>query len=645
MARNWGTASSGGLSDLVDSYRSGVQWRQSDEDRTENKAYRRLKEDQDQARNDPYQEVVYDAQGNPTGLRERRSWQKRDEKPSSTRSPEFFREDPKPTVAAPAAAPAAKPAVADPLAETEKMNSGAQAAEQRSRDRKAMVERMKANGQLPANYQEPAGERGPQGEESAVKPLLKDPKAAQTEAQMQQDAQLQREEGVRKTVLEEKKLPSGQAAALAPGTKSVEYDLNDPGVPTSDGRTAINARKTTTEIDRPLEITAEAGGTPTAAAPAAAATEAEAEPAREYDPSPYMRKRITDMVTSAPKLAQKQMVSLATLDPALKERLGIDPNTRASIPEDVLVAWLKGEFGEDAAQIKADATAAGNAMDPIVDTMIDAVTNKRMDPGQAISAIRAATGRQPTKREVEAISRAAGQGATQGRFETRNNREDRKIYDSMVKETTRAIQKDFGASIQQLNAARNIKRLVGLGDTEGVRRAVQIMTARAAGEVGALSNTDVSGASGVENLMGRIEQIAKTIEEGGLTQENKEIFNNLADAFLEGGERSLKAKTAAHRRAFLGRVGEYGLDQQQASQFFDSALSSDALMEDLGVSESQRNQEKDLMREQQMVAGALRAIDSNPKYQSMNPSQRRAAKAKIMEAFKKKTGIDWEPKK
>lgn len=102
-------------------------------------------------------------------------------------------------------------------------------------------------------------------------------------------------------------------------------------------------------------------------------------------------------------------------------------------------------------------------------------------------------------------------------------------------------------------AAINIQKLADLSATNPIaKNAVPRFLARASGEVGVMTDRDVSAFQGSEAILARIDQMKTQWEKGTLTPENQKYMKELATAFERGARANQKQRIDALAKQYSG---------------------------------------------------------------------------------------------
>lgn len=537
MARNWNSGQQTGLTQIIDAYNQGAD---------RNRGIAKEKADSQRQGQEyafthtkNYQKPKTNEYGHVTGYEDNQDTFSRNKPILEKMKPEYFRDPP---VAAQPAVPVAQPPQAQPEQKPQPQDYT-----------KAPGQEMSPSGRPMGKTYEDAN-RSPNGEASAIKPLLRDPKASQQDAQLAHDGMQAEAERKSRGEIEEKRLEGGGKAIVGKGTSAVEYDPNDPGV--SMGRDAkgvdqrvVNATKTVQQFDQGANViggadASETSFQPGAQRPAGAGAEQAADP-NQYNPDAYMMGRITDMATTPTPRASDQMISVSSLPPALLEGTGLE-GFKGQIPSSLLKDILSGKTKLDIAKLKG-ANGGAAALSPEQIPFVQMV-DQGTEPGDALAAA-AAKGVPISKPFSDALYKSQGgqarqvgqEAAEKGRRETQK-RLVSKALGTTVKSTTKQWREANISLLDETNYAEKAKQMANSGNTKGMVGAIRNMLARASSEKGPLSVYDVQQFGGVEGWAERTEQWLNSGANEGLTPENIAIVNRLSDIYIKAAHEKAKFK-------------------------------------------------------------------------------------------------------
>lgn len=127
-----------------------------------------------------------------------------------------------------------------------------------------------------------------------------------------------------------------------------------------------------------------------------------------------------------------------------------------------------------------------------------------------------------------------------GREESRQFREEKFEYDK-VKNLQDSFNKDKQVikAEERMASARTMRDFLSENNPIGAEAAKRF-AARASGEVGTLTDQDVSVFGGSRALLDRLEQTAQQLATGTLTENNRKFMSQLADTFEKAGQRDLQ---------------------------------------------------------------------------------------------------------
>jgi len=127
-----------------------------------------------------------------------------------------------------------------------------------------------------------------------------------------------------------------------------------------------------------------------------------------------------------------------------------------------------------------------------------------------------------------------------GKEESRQFREDKFEYDK-VKNLQESFNKDKQVvkAEERMASARTMRDFLSENNPIGAEAAKRF-AARASGEVGTLTDQDVSVFGGSRAVLDRLQQAAQELATGTLTENNKKFMNQLANTFEKAGQRDLQ---------------------------------------------------------------------------------------------------------
>lgn len=618
MARNWDSASRGGLGSLVDSYYSGKKIAQDEQDRARNWGSKRLEMDQE-ARN-KYRTVKYDANGVPLEAVEDLDAIQRDQGPNEALTPHFFRRDPQPTLT----------------------QDKSQAAPQQETDEQ-FLNRMREKNNAAFGVKTPQqGTQTPQ-DNGEPAPLLRDPKVEQAAAQ----AAVQNQQASRDSDLKEKEIAAkaaktppveevapGLKAQIAPGNKIIPGQTVEEGT-VSPVRTEVQGEG--------MDVTAAPPSSP------APSPREGVEPIERFNPTPEMRRRIMELNTSSVQRDADPMVDISTLPAPIQAALGTTQGrVRASLLKTFLDKSLEGT--------KAAEEAKSKSIDQRAYDLIDTVLKGELTPGAALRNFQAAVGRQANKAEFDAIMGANRTGDVQGRFDKNVENSMKRARSAVIRNVGTNMMTNFKGEIDEIQSALTLKKMLSQKNTAGLEHTLAILMNRMSGQAGnSISNRDLEGAAGVTGWEARMDQAMAKIAGEGLTPQNKAMLNRLADDFLGASDKVLRTKGNFVFRRGIGELVELGVDPDEAQRILSNAVNVNTLAGEIQGAygaeggEAPKNSapkedasptsdENKLRKEMQMATAAMQTVDKNDK---LNPSQKRIKKDEIAKQFKKRTGIDW----
>jgi hypothetical protein len=127
-----------------------------------------------------------------------------------------------------------------------------------------------------------------------------------------------------------------------------------------------------------------------------------------------------------------------------------------------------------------------------------------------------------------------------GREEARQFREEKFEYDK-IKNLQDSFNKDKQVvkAEERMASARTMRDFLSENNPIGAEAAKRF-AARASGEVGTLTDQDVSVFGGSRAVLDRLQQAAQELATGTLTENNKKFMNQLANTFEKAGQRDLQ---------------------------------------------------------------------------------------------------------
>lgn len=395
MARNWAPVTNGGLGTLVDAYNQsadrsrGIAKEKADSQREGQQwAFERTKN---------YQKPKTNSYGHVTGYEDNQDTYSRNKPILEKLKPEYFRDPPAAMQAQEKQAPTELQS--QPL-KNEDYTQGPD-------------QELSPTGRPMGKTYDDAS-RDPQSTDP--KPLLRDPKMAQQEAQLAHAAIQGEADRKNQGAIEEKRLEGGGKAIVGKGTAAVEYDPNDPGVSMGKNdqgvdQRLVNATKTVQQFDKGANVIGGADASETNMIKGAQRQGGEAvvDPSlAQYNPDPYMMGRITDLATTPTPRASDQMVSVSSLPPALLEGTGLE-GFKGQIPASLLKDILSGKTKLDVERLKGEnkANSVEKLEAGILGPVADDIRTGKSSLGMALEDFEIMAGRPPNKREEGVLSRVS----------------------------------------------------------------------------------------------------------------------------------------------------------------------------------------------------------------------------------------------
>jgi hypothetical protein len=135
-----------------------------------------------------------------------------------------------------------------------------------------------------------------------------------------------------------------------------------------------------------------------------------------------------------------------------------------------------------------------------------------------------------------------------GREESRQFREEKFEYDK-IKNLQDSFNKDKQVikAEERMASARTMRDFLTENNPIGAEAAKRF-AARASGEVGTLTDQDVSVFGGSRAVLDRLQQAAQELATGTLTENNKKFMNQLADTFEKAGQRDLQDRLTVYAK-------------------------------------------------------------------------------------------------
>jgi hypothetical protein len=617
MARNWDQAASGGLGTLIDAYNSG-------QDRARNwdkdLADRAMKADEFIAQHAPYKKATRDRRGLVNGLEHDASPYDQDE--------QYFglAKDPNPPAApTPAPAPVTPPAPPAPAP---------------MQDLTSPDQPKTASGRpIGKEYLDETGDRHPDSgpgkpdlKPGDPTPLLRDPKAALP---------------VKETVL-----PSGQKAALAAGTDSVQYDPRkaQPAGKTPDGKdlSVIPADKTTTSFDQDLSVTGTkdepaAQVQPTGGgAPVPAPTGSTG----KLHPSDFAMKRLVERDTAVPRAAGGLPVDVNNLTPDMREMLGVTPEMLAAhvkIPSNIVNAMMGGEYKLGVQSLKNEGAGA-SGVDPIAVPILEQVEAGNLPAMTGLGMALRQSGGRLSKATEAAFYKAAGIKNQDRGAGLRSDKFEQGKKDKVASISGPYVQKAMAETkldLESLNTFKTLDNMLQRKDTNGLRKLIPIMIER--GFIPQrLTNQMVSADTGLAGWGDKLDQWIEGVDTGAITPANVNFFRSLVHDGMEEKRTQYNQKMQRWKRAGIGALMEHGLNEDEASAVMDRSLDPNAIGGSHAPSSAAApakpkfvptKDENALRKEMMLATSSIRKAGGD-----------KAAVQRIKDAFKAKTGIEWDPK-
>lgn len=540
----------GGLLGILNAYESGVDTRRG---RAKETADSQEKQDEFNAQHAPYFKGKRDEFGFATGQ------EPNEEGPEATRARAYLGLDKEQGAAPPSAqpVPAPQPQPSVPPAQPEPSTTPS------GRPIGATQYDLQQGGRAPNSTGKPEVAPGD------PKPLIRDPKAA-----LQTADQLVPRPGMPAQAPSNAQVgPGGEKVVMPEGAKSMIYDTSDKPV-TQNGQTFIPARQTNIEEtkDLPVEgteaIPGEASGT--TVNPAQDRT-----PAANQIPDAYTLKRLVDMNTTLPRAASGYPVDVNNLPPDVQESLGVTPEMLAAhvkIPASIVNAIMGNQTKRDVQLLKNE----GQTVDPKFQPVLDQLQQKKIPLGTAIAmATRLNGGARPPQAVLNAM-KAAGTfgnadrnyGMAEKKFNESVGNANAKIAGDYAKNALKETKLDLEA----INTMKTVDNMLQRKDTNGLRRLVPIIIER--GFVPQrLTNQMISADTGLSGLGDKLDQWLTGMSDGTITPENILFFRSLVKEGIDEHSSNIAQKNYRWKRAGAGALMNKGMEEGQALEAMDRALS------------------------------------------------------------------------
>lgn len=256
-------------------------------------------------------------------------------------------------------------------------------------------------------------------------------------------------------------------------------------------------------------------------------------------------------------------VSLGVLPPETRVALGFPADYTGEVPESLLIKMLDNLKQKAVDQFSPEVTFA-----------IDEA-RKGTPPGSLIRSTEEKLKRKLNETERKAVMDSANRGEIAGRFGQNQEQQKQKFLTNYLASSRKAMRTEIRPILESYDAANTIFNLAGEPDSQGFKRAMQTMMAKASGERGQLSNSDVSGSSGVEGFWEQWEQFKSSMNNQGWTPENKETFQRLASAYMIAAKQKIQSEVENQIDSDSSILSNYNVAPTEVR----NALSVDALLE------------------------------------------------------------------
>lgn len=213
-------------------------------------------------------------------------------------------------------------------------------------------------------------------------------------------------------------------------------------------------------------------------------------------------------------------------------------------------------------------------LDPVAAKLADEVRSGKRMLGEALVSYEMLTGKKPGKDVVNIISGQSREAAIEGR--------QKKGLDYRDKATVRAslaqLKNDFDSQAKTIResyfAANTLLSLANEPNTQGFDRALQTMAAKATGEVGVITERDVSTYGNMDGWSEKMQQLYSSITNRGYTPENREALVRLATALKTAQRNKLIAMRKDAVLSAKEELADYGVSQER----IENALNIDNIL-------------------------------------------------------------------
>lgn len=380
MARNWAPVTNGGLGNLVDAYHQGVDRKRG----IENEAADSQRKGEEWGV-DKYKKPKLNKHGHVTGYESNAKDRAKDDPIYKNLAREYYRDPP--------SAPAPESAPVD-------YTQGGQ-------------QELSPSGRPMGNTYED-GNREPQSNDP--KPLLRDPKAAQVDAQIEsqerqqgatlaaKDKQAGEANKIKRTqmALKPQEGETGRTAVLPEGADPNRTFVDESSIKVGPDGVRRGTYSQVGITGDGAEVVAEKSP---AAAPVNQPLSEMPGPDSEYSPSDYLTSLIAKRVTAQPPRASDSMISISSLPPALLAGTGLE-GFKGQVPSSLLKDILSGKVKMDLERLRGANKQTNETMDSgVIGPIADDLRTGKSTLGAALEDFEVIAGRPPNKREEAVLTR------------------------------------------------------------------------------------------------------------------------------------------------------------------------------------------------------------------------------------------------
>lgn len=214
-------------------------------------------------------------------------------------------------------------------------------------------------------------------------------------------------------------------------------------------------------------------------------------------------------------------------------------------------------------------------LDPVAAKLADQVRSGDKMLGEALVSYEMLTGKKPGKDVVNIISGQSREAAIEGRQKKGLDYRDK----ATVRGSLAQLKNDFDTQAKPIRdsyfAANTLLSLANEPNTQGFDRALQTMAAKATGEVGVMTERDVSTYGNMSGWSEKMQQLYYSITNKGYTPENREALVRLATALKTAQKNKLIAMRKDAVLSAKEELADYGVSQER----IENAVSIDNILE------------------------------------------------------------------